>query len=283
MEKPHLQAVNNVFELFSAETDDARGKVTMSNRLARATHQLTLYELRVVYLALTKAKSYPGRESALTLHKNEGWRVTLQAQEYAETFGLTLKAGYVQLRGVVKGLMEKKVRRVLSRNAVGQEHYEEFIWVQYACYNEAAHTIEVLFSAPVTPHLLGLKDHFTLFLLRHVSGLDSSYAVALYRNLKSWADMRRWAPTLEEFWEAMEVPEDSSYRRDFKALRLRIIEPAVASINAKTDLHLEWRPIKAGQRKVSSIDFRFVAAKDPLKAPGMTPTIIPGSDGDLLV
>lgn len=186
-----LQVIDRVFDFFSGEKDEIKGRVTMSNRLARATHQLDLYELRLVYLALTKVNSFPRRDSVLTLHKDEGWRVILSALEYAEVFGLTRKAAYAQLRLVVDGLMGKEVKRVLSRNALGEERYEKFVWVQYAHYDETSHAIEILFSVPITPHLLGLKDHFTLFLLRHVSGLDSSYAVALYRNLKSWVDVGR--------------------------------------------------------------------------------------------
>ncbi|RYF33693.1 MAG: RepB family plasmid replication initiator protein [Cytophagaceae bacterium] len=92
----------------------------------------------------------------------------------------------------------------------------------------------------------------------------------MYRNLKSWTDIGRWAPNLEDFWEVMEIPEDSSYRRDFKGLRLRVIEPAVASINAKTDLRIEWRPMTSGTRKVTSIDFRVASdgKNNPLVTPG---------------
>jgi plasmid replication initiation protein len=262
-----IHPLQREFDLFADDRLDSNAKVTMSNRLARAAQQLSLFELRVVYLALTKTNSFPGRTSALALHKNEGWAVSLTADEYAEAFNLTRKAAYAQLSGVVDGLMQKKVQRVLSRSTTGQQTHEAFLWVQYARYDETKACVDILFSAPITPHLLGLKDHFTLFLLRHMAGLDSGYAITLYRNLRSWIDVGRWTPTLEEFWEAMEVPE-GSYRRDFRNLRLRVIEPAVASINVKTDLNVQWRPMFRGERKVTGLDFRFIeSANKALELP----------------
>lgn len=42
-----------------------------------------------------------------------------------------------------------------------------------------------------------------------------------------------WAynPSIEDFWEVMETPP--SCRKDFKALRVRVIEPAVEAIRTK--------------------------------------------------
>ena len=50
-----------------------------------------------------------------------------------------------------------------------------------------------------------------------------------------------------------------AFRKDFKALRIRIIEPAVAAIIAKASMLVEWKPIRAGSRRVTSLEFRFAA------------------------
>ena len=53
----------------------------------------------------------------------------------------------------------------------------------------------------------------------------------------------------------MEAPP--SCRKDFKSLRVRVIEPAVAAIRQHAGLKVEWVPIRKGARRVTSLEFRF--------------------------
>lgn len=53
----------------------------------------------------------------------------------------------------------------------------------------------------------------------------------------------------------MEAPP--SCRKDFKSLRVRVIEPSVNSIQLHTGLKIEWEPIRSGARRVTSLEFRF--------------------------
>ena len=53
----------------------------------------------------------------------------------------------------------------------------------------------------------------------------------------------------------MEAPP--SCRKDFKALRTRIIEPAVEAIKAKASMLVEWKPLRAGSRRVTGLEFHF--------------------------
>ena len=53
----------------------------------------------------------------------------------------------------------------------------------------------------------------------------------------------------------MEAPP--SCRKDFKSLRVRVIEPAVNAIQQHAGLKIEWSPIRSGARRVTSLEFRF--------------------------
>jgi len=64
-----------------------------------------------------------------------------------------------------------------------------------------------------------------------------------------------YATDIEAFWEAMEAPP--SCQKDFKALHTRITEPAVAAISAKAGMLVEWKPLRAGSRRVTGLEFRF--------------------------
>jgi len=62
-------------------------------------------------------------------------------------------------------------------------------------------------------------------------------------------------PRLCEFCDALDAPE--SCRKDFGQLRRRVIEPAVAELQAKNGVEVEWKGVKVGGRKVSGLEFTF--------------------------
>lgn len=53
---------------------------------------------------------------------------------------------------------------------------------------------------------------------------------------------------------AMDVPE--SYTKNFKEIRRRVIEPAVAELIQKNNMIITWKTQNAG-RKVIGLDFKF--------------------------
>ena len=61
--------------------------------------------------------------------------------------------------------------------------------------------------------------------------------------------------TIEEFSHAVDAPP--SLKKDFAQLRRRVIEPAVAELRKKSNLLIDWEPIKAG-RKVKAVRFTFM-------------------------
>src|SRR5260364_377717 len=83
---------------------------------------------------------------------------------------------------------------------------------------------------------------------KHACAFDSIYAWRLYECLKSWQDTGKYTPDIETFHEAMEAPP--SCRQNFKALRIRVIEPAVSAIIEKSDLLVQWKPVKAGRKVI---------------------------------
>ena len=52
----------------------------------------------------------------------------------------------------------------------------------------------------------------------------------------------------------MDAPQ--TYRKDFGAMKRRVVEPAVKEIREKDGLKVKWEPIKAG-RKIQTLIFTF--------------------------
>lgn len=235
--------------------EEARDRyVSMSNRLVRSAHGLNLSEKRLVALGLAGTDSVPMR--GLALAANAGWKLKVTAQEYAEAFDVDPSTAYEQLKAASKKLFTRQVRYEI-KNKRGKPVEHDVRWVSSATYADGDGYVELNFSPEIAPHLLGLRKQFTTYKLRHAAALDSVYAWRLFEVLKSWQSTGLYTTSIEAFWEVMEAPP--SCRKDFKALRVRIIDPAVLAITTKAHMLVEWKPIRAGARRVTSLEFRFAA------------------------
>jgi plasmid replication initiation protein len=104
------------------------------------------------------------------------------------------------------------------------------------------------------PHLFNLRGQFTKYKLRQASALRSVYSWRLFELLQSWQSEGHYTPSLDAFCKAMEVP--ASYRKNFKEIRTRVIEPAVQELTEKNNMLITWSTQNAG-RKVIGLDFEF--------------------------
>lgn len=231
--------------------------VTMSNLLARAAHGLNLAEKRIVALGLAATDSMPMQRLAAA--NNAGWKMRITAQEYAKTFDVSPQTAYEQLKDASEKLFHRYVRYAAKGRRGEPPKERKFRWVSSAEYAPGEGYVELNFTPEIAPHLLGLRKQFTTYQLRHAAGFDSLYAWRLFEVLKSWQNTGVYSTTIEAFWDVMEAPP--SCRKDFKALRTRVIEPAAAAISAKAGLLIEWKPVRGGSRRVTGLEFHF--ASDP--------------------
>lgn len=248
------QDLKSLSVIASEETPDRH--VSMSNRLARSAQGLNLAEKRLVALGLagTDSVALKGLSQAV----NGGWKMRISAMEYADTFAVSPTTAYEQLKAAAEKLFERYVRYEVKGRR-GKLEEKKFRWVSGANYAPGDGYVELNFSPEIAPHLLGLRKQFTTYKLQHAAAFDSVYAWRLFEVLKSWQSTGFYKTTIEEFWEQMEVPP--SCKKDFKALRTRVLIPAISSIEAKTSLLIEWTPVRSGSRRVTGLEFRF--APDP--------------------
>lgn len=230
--------------------------VTMSNRLARSAQGLNLAEKRLVALGLSRTDSMAANQ--LPGATSTGWKMKLTALEYATTFKVDPTTAYEQIKAASEKLFERFVRyEIEGRN--GKPIERKFRWVSAASYAPGEGYVELNFTPEIAPHLLGLRQQFTTYQLQHAAVFDSVYAWRLFELFKSWKSTGLYITSVTEFQDVMEVPP--SCRTDFKALRVRVIEPACESIRRKAAMLVEWKPIRSGSRRVTNLEFRF--APDP--------------------
>jgi plasmid replication initiation protein len=233
-----------------SQTAIADRHVTMANHIMRASHGLTLPEKRMIAAAMAKSDTTDGR--ALT--DERFWTVKLSAAEYAETFDVTSDTAYEQLQAGADGLLSKLIEEP-KKGPRGAVRVVKHQWLLRAEYVKGEGSVSVTWHPDLRPFVFCLRREFTTYKLKHAAALRSIYSWRLFECLKSWDGAGKWSPTIEEFWSAMDAKP--AHRANFKALRQRIIEPAVAELRAKNGLLIDWQPVKEG-RRVGALRFEFV-------------------------
>lgn len=232
-----------------SQTTIADRQVTMANYVMRASHGLTLPEKRMIAAVLAKSDTTDGR--ALT--DERFWTVRLSAAEYAETFDVSTDAAYQQLQAGADSLLSKLIER--AEKGPRGPRVIRHQWLLRAVYAKGEGTVTITWHPDVRPFVFCLRQEFTTYKLKHAAALRSIYSWRLFECLKSWDGAGRWSPSIEEFWEAMDAKP--AHKANFKALRERVIEPAVKELIEKNGLLLTWEPIKAG-RRVAALRFEFM-------------------------
>lgn len=224
-------------------------QVNMSNALTRAAHSLSLSEKRIIAACIAKTDQIPNMTQ---VRQRGAWLVRLSAADYAETFDVDLDTAYNQLRDASENLFNRYIRTT-RKTRKGIEEYK-FRWVGGVRYHKGEGWVELDWWYEVVPHLFGLRREFTSYKLKQASALRSKHSWRLFELLQSWQGEGRYRPTIEEFCLAMDAPD--SYKKDFKSLRVRLIEPAVAELTQKNNMLITWTTQNAG-RKVIGLEFRF--------------------------
>ena len=229
----------------SFETALAKRQINMSNDLTTAAHCLSLGEKRVVMSCVAQLDS-------LRLESGR-YKVKLSALDFAETFKISSDTAYRQLKTVATRLYERSIKRV-TNTPKGKKVFRHR-WVSSVTYHEGEGWIELGFSHEATPYLVALRGSHTSYRLEQASALRSVYSWRLLEMLTQFKSTGLLRITIEDFYHAMEVPE--TYRKNFKDLRNRVIDPAVKELQEKDNWIIEWTGTKRGGRKITGLEFRF--------------------------
>lgn len=248
-------------QLTASSTPPAGGEmggrwVTMGNALARASHGLSLAEKRIVALAVSKL------DSARPLRPGEAPVTRIYADEYAEMYDIDINTAYEQLRAAGAALYQRSVtffEPAFRRDGKPLEPTRVTMrWVGRAKYQAGEAWIELAWWHELLKHLTGLQRQFTSYQLKQASALRSAHSWKLLELLSRFKSSGIAEYTIEDFCESMEATEKQ--RKDFAAIRVKIIEPSVKELKEKDGWEIEWSPIKAG-RKVKALRFTF--RRDP--------------------
>lgn len=224
--------------------------VSMSNLVARAAQSLNLAEKRLVALGIVHFDAAGG----VAVKPNAGWHMRVRASEYAATFGVDANTAYEQLKKAAEELFERQVRYLVPGKRGNVE--KKYRWVSSCHYAPGDAYVEINFAPEIAAHLGRLSDQLT-YKLRHAARFDSVYAWRLFEYLQSFEAEGGTTVVIEDFWHTMEAPE--SARKDFKVLRVRVLEPSIAAIKEQAGVAWAWEPLRSGTRRVTALKFTLVS------------------------
>lgn len=222
--------------------------VTKSNYLIEASYKLSLNEQRLVLSAITQIDP----RKPLSPAKN---KITVTAQEFAETFKMPLKQAYEAMEMAADRLFERDIRTSDPKNR-NREHTR---WVSSVKYWDAEAKVTLGFSVDILPYLTKLHRQFTSYALKQVANLNSPYAIRLFEFLYQFKSTGEHFITVEDFRDRLQIADKYPL---FADMRRRVIDPSVEMINAETNLIVTWEPVKKG-KTITSMKFTFT--EDPQK------------------
>ncbi len=213
--------------------------VTQSNHLVEASYRLRLDEKRLVLAAISKIDS----------RNKVPDEITITALEFSEMFKIDKTNAYRQLENATDQLYERDIRI----NEPDKERRTRMRWVQKVVYEDGAGMVRLQFINDVKPYLSQLKSYFTSYKLIEVKNFSSGHSIRLYELLMQFK--KTGIREIGVDWLREYLGIAGRYPR-FGNFRQWVIQPAINEINTKSNIEVEWTPIKRG-RTIHAITFNF--------------------------
>jgi len=228
------------------DTNLTNANVVKSNSMIEASYRLSAQEQRILLAAISQIQ-----QGEKVTDQN---MYTISVHDISEITGLTPRSLYKELEDAALRLKRREIRIPDEPNGKGRKAQVLITcWLQSIQYVPNSGAVQIRFSHDILPYVSQLTEQFTIYKLKDVAKLSSSYAIRLYELLMQWncTGVR----TVELKWlKSIFLIEDKYPRiKDFKN---RVLEPAIQQINNTTNLWIEWDQKKTG-RKVTHFIFTF--------------------------
>lgn len=223
-----------------------RAVAVQSNSMINSKYSLDPTQQKLILLAIAQIKTAD----------EKFFKYSCSVAELEEKLGVKLNE--TRIKDLAKDILRKPLEIKEKGKWIGCNWFSAFIY-----YTDAAR-FEFEISPTLTPYLLNLKEHFTTFNIEQAIKFSGKYTTRFYQFLiqaqHQQAKKRTFA--LEELYELLQLPPTLSR---FDNFRLKVLEPSLAEINAKSDIKTAYEPTKKLRKKVLEITIYF-DFKDVLEA-----------------
>lgn len=229
--------------------------ITKANSLVEASYNLSLIEFKIVHAAIAKVR----------VTDEEFYVISFKVKELAEVCNIRMTDSWTGIRKAIENIMKK----VLSFET---EEGKQVIthWFSNATYTPGSGFLELKIHSALEPVLLNLQKRFTSIKLSELSKFDSLYSARIYELLYQYKKIGVRQVEIESFKKMLQIT--SKAYSEFSNIRIRIIEPAIAEINEKTNYEIKCEYKKTG-RKVTSLNFLIKMKKNGIVENEISPFV----------
>lgn len=235
----HLSLMNTL------EKQGSSRFVTKSNALINAMVSLSLQGNRFLAFAISLLDRH------VEIQVGQDVIVEVPVKEFADTFGIPKTAIYRELEGLADQLQQKVITLPADQTPSGRRIKIGIISAQE--YHDQQGRVWLEFDKRLIPHLLGLKQQFTSYQLKHVYQFSSAHTWRIYELLKQHKTIGKRTIEVEELRRMTDTAGKYPRIADF---RRYVVEPAIAELNRLSDISVDDpEPIKRGRVITSFLFF----------------------------
>lgn len=224
-----------------------RAVTVQSNSMINSKYSLDPTQQKLILLAIAQIKTAD----------EKFFKYSCSVAELEERLGVQIQ--HKQFRDTCEDLFKKPIRINNGRS------WKLFNWFSSMQYIDEEARFEFKISDDLIPYLLKLKENFTTFNIEQALKFSGKYTTRFYQFLIQAQNQRAKKRTfeLEELYELLQLPP--TLRGDFSKFKIKVLEPSLAEINAKSDIKAAYEPTKKLRKKVLEITIYF-DFKDVLEA-----------------
>lgn len=222
---------------------DLTRRIKQSNRLVEANYSLTDREQRFILLFI----------SQLDKNSPDIARIELPVRQIAENLSLNNDWGEV-LQDTCRSVME----RVLTLYDKHEGWYMTH-WIQSVNYNVRKQTISVLFDKKLKADLLQLKAAYVSADTSLCLQFKGKYTARLYMLIRQYLKIGSRVLTFDFLVKTFQL--GGNYLKRVSAIKERVIEPALAQIQQKSDITFAYEYLSEG-RRVTAVKVEHIKEKN---------------------
>ncbi|WP_343514368.1 replication initiation protein [Acinetobacter baumannii] len=245
MPENNVKTVNKHHQVYTPDNRYEPELSVMQNRMIEAWNSMSIDEKRIFVLASPLVR---------LCNATEQTRFSISAKDYAEACGIEIASAYSQLKTAADSLRGRYFSYINTAKKRVSVH-----WVIRIEYSEA----EISFYFPdEVLYMLSIFDAqnpYTKFRIETALSLKGAHSLQLYQLLKQYETVGFREFSEELFRQTFELTKKYKV---ISNLRIRVIEPSVAEINAKTELKVKFSQLKKGNKVIG---FRFDMKKPKSK------------------
>jgi len=229
-------------------------EVTKSNALMRANYRLSIVEQQMVLYAIAQARE---TQSGITADKP----LSIDARDFAKTFGLHPQSVYKQLTDALDGLFD----RFISFHGIdidsGRGCRVKTRWISDATYIDGEGRVMFTFSPMLVQHISRIEPGFTRYQLGEIAKLTSGHSIRLYELVQRFRDTGWMKISKEDLRFSLGLLNDEYPLTN--DLKRKVIKVAVEQINKNTNWQIKVEDVKH-KRCVTGFLFKFYPVEPPI-------------------